>query len=277
MNDLGIEQACFLGLDLRARSAGFRPEWLSAAARLIVGFGERPAGMVCPFSVFAQPLDRRHVAIVQVAEQAGGRLGFHFLVLPRDAYQGFGGDPFALAERAPADWQARGDLPTLFWPAVPLPARTVDVVRRVLQRPEGPSLLGGTQALLDGGRLVFVRSDHGDHLIRDLWQLLPSSTRAEIWPASFAFGNALRFHALVVPRADGPAFATYLTEDQAAEYPEGRYELSLQLAAEEGDQAELDALFSRRSRMQTWRLGVILFCLCLVLMLVMNWLTGRPR
>src|SRR5262249_59550974 len=93
-----------------------------------------------------------------------------------------------------------------------------------------------------------------------------------LWPASFAFGNALGFHALVTPRAVGPEFAEYLNAEQAAEYPEGRYELSLQTAAEAGDQRELDALFNSRLRGAPWRLGLILLCLALVLLLLGRWL-----
>src|SRR6266851_3263185 len=151
MTSIPIEQAIYGAFDgggyrFVARSPGFREEWLAEAERLCTGFGERPAGVACPSAVFAQPLGRKHVAIIQVADQgiddAGrpGALGFHLLVLPRLAYRGFGGDPFALAERQPPSWHSRGDLPTLEWPAEPPPPRTVAEVRRVLQRSDGPNL-----------------------------------------------------------------------------------------------------------------------------------------
>src|SRR5262249_48794917 len=181
-----------------ARSPGFREEWISEAERICAGFGERPAGVACPAAVFAQPLGRHHVAIVQAADQgmddAGrpGALGFHFLVLSRDHYRAYGGDPFQLAERQPPPWHIRGDLPALAWPAESLPPRTVDQTRRVLKRPDGPNLLGGSQVLVDGGRVVFQRQQPDSALLRDLWQLLPTRTRTELWPATFAFGNALR-------------------------------------------------------------------------------------
>ncbi len=119
-------------------------------------------------------------------------------------------------------------------------------------------LLGGAQVLEDGGRLVFVRQGPDEKLVRDLWALLPYSTRTGLWPASFAFANTHGFHLLVVPRAEGPAFARYMPEEQAGDYPEGRYELALQHAVEDGDQAELDRLLSRRGRAQTFRLAVVL-------------------
>src|SRR5262249_37683008 len=128
--------------------------------------------------------------------------------------------------------------------------------------------LGGVQALVDGGRLVFERPAPATELLRSLWMLLPHSTRNQLWPASFAFGNALHFDVLVVPRAVGDDYEGYLTEEQTGDYPQGRYELGLQIAAEAGDQRELDALFARRSRAQTFRLGLVLLVGVIVLLLI---------
>src|SRR5205085_11732295 len=112
MSTVPIEQALYGsqaggGYRFLAKSAGFRDEWLAAAENLCTEFGERPAGSYCSAAVFAQPLDRRNVAIVQVADQGSddagrpGSLGFRLLVMPRTAYEGFGGDPFALADKLP--------------------------------------------------------------------------------------------------------------------------------------------------------------------------------
>jgi hypothetical protein len=153
----------------------------------------------------------------------------------------------------------------------------VEQVQTVLRQPDSPTLLGGAQALVDGGRLAFERPAPDTDLLRNLWALLPTTTRAELWPASFAFGNDLGFHVLVVPRAAGEALAEYLSEEQAAEYPEGRYELGLQVAAEDGDQRELDALFARRSASETRRLGLVLLAVLAVLLATMGWLRlARP-
>lgn len=287
MTDVPVEQALYgnqggNGYRFLARSPGFLDAWLAEAQRLCTGFGERPAGVGCPLTLFAQPFGKGHVAIVRAADQGSdeagrpGALAFHLLVLPREAYRGFGGDPFTLADRCPPCWEARGELPSLTWPAKPVPPRTVDEVRRVLQRPDGPNLLGGAQVLVDGGRLVFVRSAPDPDLLRGLWTLLPSSTRSERWPASFAFGNALGFHALAVPNADGAAFAPYTTEVQAGDYPEGRYELAVQTAAEAGDQRELDRLFARRSAAETMRLGLVLLAVAVVLAVLMSALNAVP-
>jgi hypothetical protein len=283
-----IEQALYAshkdgGYQLLARSGGFVDEWQPLAERLCSGFGERPAGAACPACLFAHPFGKRHVAVVQVADQGldgFGRPGgpaFRFLILARSDYAGLGGDPFLVADQFPAPWTSRGELPVLSWPPeLPL-SRTVEQVQSVLQRAdEGPNLLGGAQLLVDGGRLVFERPAPDTELMRGLWTLLPTSTRCELWPASFAFGNALGFHALVVPYAGEGEYADYVRGEQAGDYPEGRYELNLQIAAEAGDQAELDALLARRSRKETWRLGLMVLGACLVLALGGNLLLPPP-
>src|SRR5581483_8007314 len=141
-------------------------------------------------------------------------------------------------------------------------------VVRTVENSESPALLGGVQVLLDGGRLVFERPAPDPDLLRALWTLLPYSARATLWPASFAFSNALGFDALVVPRALGDDYEGYTTEEQAADYPQGRYELNLQIAAESGDQVELDHLLNRRSLGETKKLGVILLVLLSILVVL---------
>jgi hypothetical protein len=284
---IAIEQAMYLvqgngGYRLLARSPGFVDDWLPLAEQLCSGFGKRPAGVACPACLFAQPFGKRQVAVVQVADQGSdhaGRpagLGFRLLILAGSDYLKLGGDPFLIADRFPAPWTARGELPTLVGPAE-WPPRTVAQVQQILQRAEdGPNLLGGAQILVDGGRLAFERPAPDTELIRGLWALLPTSTRCELWPASFAFSNALGFDAIMTPDAGGEEFAGYIRGEQAGDYPEGRYELNLQIAAEAGDQRELDALLARRSRTETWRLGLILLILCAVLAGVSNWLVSPP-
>jgi hypothetical protein len=281
-----IEQAIYGGQDaggyrFLARSPGFRDDWLAAAQRLCTGFGERPAGVACPGALFARPLDG-HVAVVQVADQgrddAGrpGALAFRLLVLPWRLYADLGGDPLLVAEQFPPSWQARGDLPALEW-TTPVPPRTVEGLQKVLDVPSSPTLLGGVQVLLDGGRLVFERSGPDPQLVRSLWALLPTSTRTELWPATFAFSNAHGFDVVVVPRASGSDYERYVSEPQAGDYPEGRYELSLQTAIEAGDQAEIDALFARRSRSQTLRLALFLLVIFLVVPLLVMSLPGGKK
>jgi hypothetical protein len=303
MDDIQIEQALWLGTNgqfrLLGRSPGFLDEWLLDAQELCAAFGDRPAGVDCPPCIFAQPFGRRHVIVVQVADQpsqsnspaAGGssethdslptsgqnsNLGFHQMIFARKDYPALGGDPFALAERFSPKWEQRGDRPTLSTQPM-FRARTVEEVQQVLKSPDGPALLGGVQALIEGCRLVFQRPVPDTPMMKGLWTLLPASNRCELWPASFVFDNSLRFDAVVTSRPNRDAFDGYLTEDQAADYPQGRYELSLQTAAEAGDQAELNALFARRSRAQTWRLGWLLLAVMLVLLLVMSLVNAMAR
>jgi len=321
MTEIAVEQALASraagqGGECRilGRSSGFLDEWQGELERLAAGFGDRPNGLACPGAVFGQPFGKEHVAIVQIADQgkdeAGNplALGFHFLVIPREAYRQWG-DPFALADRVTPAWHARGSLPALSWAAEPLPPRTVEQVQEVLKRikahalPEdedippdwdqrdlaapdlalSPALLGGVQVLVDGGRLVFERPAPDAELLRGLWTLLPTSTRSELWPASFAFSNALEFDALVVPpavRADlaaTRAIVGYTTEDQACDYPQGGYELNLQIAAEAGNQPDLDRLFGRRNWGEAWRMGITLLVVFAILALALNFFQSPKR
>jgi hypothetical protein len=288
MADFPIQQAIFRREHeqpprLVGRSPGFTDDWLVDAERLILGFGDRSGGFTCPNAVFAFPLNDDHVAVVQVADQGPGpdgwlALGFRFLVIVQKDWQDYLGDPFLVSARLPADWQASGELTALSWPQEPLPRRTLADVQAVLMRvkahalpedqdpeaeiertvenSESPALLGGAQVLVDGGELVFVRPGPDNALVQGLWTLLPNSLRPQIFPATFAFGNTLGFDVVVVPRLGEEDWEGYTTEDQAADYPAGSYELALQVAAETNDQAELDRVFNRRTSKETLRLAV---------------------
>ncbi len=272
MDDGAIEQAIYGvrdagGPDCLARSPGFLDDWRPAAERLCLNFGDRPAGVACPACVFAQPFGDRRVAVVQAAglgEGGTGSLGFRLLILPAELYDRLEGDPFAIADPFPPNWLARGDLPSLEWTAGPTPARTVEEVQKVLNVPHSSTLLGGVQALLEGERLVFERPAPDPRLLRGLWALLPTGRRGGLWPASFAFGNARGFDVLIVPRADGPAFDGYLTEEQASDYPEGAYELRLQTVVEAGDQRRMDDLFAGRTRGRWIRIAFLLCALAIL-------------
>ncbi len=283
-----IEQAIYgtegpEGYHFLARSAGFRDSWLGHAQQICVGFGERPAGVACPLSVFALPFDSRHVAVVQVADQGHdfsgrpGALAFRLLLVPRYIYNLLGGDPFRIADHFPPLWQERGDLPVLEWPSPFVPVLpTVAELKQILDVPYSSTLLGGAQALVDGGHLVFERLQPELGLVRNLWALLPLSTRCTRWPSSFAFGNKHRFDVAVVPRASEVEFVDYVVEAAAGDYPEGRYELALQTAVEHDQQDDLTKLFFRRSSGQTlflacWLVGVFLFAA--LLSLAVKWST----
>jgi hypothetical protein len=214
------------------------------------------------------------VVVIQVADgslllspQEG--LAFRGLVISRRAYDLIG-DPFVIGASFPASWQSTGQLPALAWPEGDIPVRTLEDVRRVLKSQDGPVLLGAAQAVVDGARLVFERHDPASDLLAGLWMLLPSSTRSRLWPATFALNNALNFDVVVARAPVGDRYPGYMTEAQAAEYPEGAYERSLQIAAETGDEGELAALWARRSRAQTFRLGIFLLVAVVVLAFAMR-------
>ncbi len=275
-----IEQAIYgtegpAGYRFLARSPGFQDEWLAEAERLCMGFGERVPGSALSGCVFALPFADQCVAVVQAAElgqdDSGrpGALRFRLLILPVGLYQASGGDPFQIADAFPPPWQVSDSLPVLEWPGPFQPAeRTIEQVQKVLDVPNSATLLGGVQVLVDGGRLVFERTSPDPHLVRGLWALLPTSTRSELWPASFAFSNLHHFHVVVVPRAAGEEFEGYVQEEQAGDYPEGRYELALQIAVEHGRQNDLNELFARRSRAQMFRLALLLLAMFLLVPLI---------
>jgi hypothetical protein len=261
---INIEQAIFVRdrqcvAQERGASEGLASvvtDWRTEAASLCARFGEPSDGLSCPIAVFAQPVSWDCVAIVQVTYLPDGRLSFRMLFVPRRLYSDFIRDPFAISDRFPADWTAQGPLPTLAWPDEPPIRRTVAQLQKVLETGGSPTLLGAAQALVDGGRVVFERAAPAPQLIRDVWQLLPASVQGELWPATFAFSNDLRFDLLVVPKIEGIDLDRYVTEERAVDYPEGRYEFGLQYAIEHGDQAEVDRLLNRRSGKQFLRTAI---------------------
>jgi hypothetical protein len=60
----------------------------------------------------------------------------------------------------------------------------------------------------------------------------------------------------VLPTVPEGGLPGYLTEDQARDYPESRYERELQIAVEAGDQRTVDTLFARRTSSETLRLAI---------------------
>ena len=230
-----------------AQSAAVTPTLAEAALQAAARYG-RP-GVAALFVVDLSPAT---VAIVRTAGAPAP--GFHFLLVGRPLY-GLLGDPFEIADRYPPAWSARGELPDREWPAEPLPGRTVAQVSEAFHAGDMPWLLGGAQALLDGGRLVFEGDAPDEDRLRRLWKLLPDRSRADLRPATFAPSLELGFHAAVTP-AVAVVPVNHLTADQTRDYPEGRYELALQVAVESGDQVALDRLFARRTSADVLRLAL---------------------
>jgi len=318
MTEIPLEQILFRRdrgepPQLLARSPGFPDELIATLADILVAFGDRPAGTSCPGAIFAQPLGDKHVAVIHVRDTSAGPDGwaglrFQALALERNHYEGFGGDPFALARAVPGFWPVvdsplvETDPPRLDavrLPAKPLAVRDLDRVRAVLKRikahalpenanpaepppltvdnAESPMLLGGAQVLVDGGRLVFERAKPDASVIEALWTLLPHSLRPRIWPASFAFADELKFDVVVVPRLTNISLEGYTTEEQAGDYPQGSYELALQTAAESGNARDLEKVFQRRTSNDTLRLGFKLLVGLSLLVLAFRFWMPDPK
>ena len=260
------------GAKIVSRSAGVDFTLEEAVLSLAVRFGRRPIGVRCPAATFAQPVGSKHVAVVQVADRDEGgtepSLHFHALILSKTLYRELG-DPFAIAERFPLVTHVTSTLPTHVWPPQPLPPRTTHDVLAAMKAGDSSLLLGAAQAILDGARVAVKRDAPDPAFTRGLWQFLPDRMRGEVWPATFAFSNEIPFHAVVLPPGYDGKLVGYLSEEQTKDYPEGRYETRLQLAAETGDQAELERLFARKTSQDVLRLAVcmVLFAFAVALFL----------
>jgi hypothetical protein len=252
MIDLSIEQALIDGDAVRARSADFADDWLPPAIALCQGIGSPPSAAQLPEALFAKPLNRTSIAVVTVAWPR-----FRVLVLGRELHDLLH-DPFAIAERFPPDWNARGSLPSQVWPAEPLPKRTVAELEAILKHGDGPFLLGSAQALVDGGKIVVTSPEPANKVVRDLWALLPDSVRRAIWPTTFAFNNELDFEILTRPENPEGGLPGYLDEEQARDYPDSRYERYLQIAVEANDQPMLDKVLARKSTSDMIRLALMI-------------------
>jgi len=273
--DLRIQQAILFadarGVRVVARTEDFdAPE----AERIAVLFGQRPPGVACPTAHFACPFGRKHVAVVRVEDRPGPGtvLGFRFLVIARDLYRHLA-DPFAISDRFPPEWGATGSLSNLEWPADPLPERTLDQLDAVLKNGDTGLLLGATQALVDGNRVLIQRNAPDEAFARGLWQLLPDRSRVDLWPASFAFSDELRLHVAILPAQPAELSSPPpLTEDAARDYPQSSYELNLQIAIESGDRAAVRRLLARRTADEMIRLGLSVVAFALIVAVVFRFL-----
>jgi hypothetical protein len=267
--------------DLRwlGQTADLAEEMRAELERVCRDFGAAPAELA-EEALWVRPLTGewlvigRAVGLGGTGDRAAEVTGFHLIILRRADYFLADGDPFALASACPVVWEQRGTLPNRTFP-LPPPSRTMEQVRNVVRSPDGIMLLGAVQALVDGGRIAFVRPKPDAALLRALWTLLPTRARSEMFPATYAFNNSVHYHALAAPAEVTRTMSHhYLSEEQAANYPEGRYELFLHMAAETGDQESLDMLFARRSASEVRRMGWWVLGGLIVLMFAMGLAKG---
>lgn len=257
-----------------AQSPGFADEWPAEIERLVRAIGQPASPIVFDDAMFAQPFGKTHVAVVKF-RGLDATLQFRFLIVPKALYTNFIADPFLVIDRLPTQWHANSCSDSLTWANEPPPPRTALTLQQVLETGGSPTLLGGVQALLDGGRLIFTRAAPATQLVRDFWQLLPYASQAELWPATFAFSGDLEFHVRVVPSMTGISLDRLLTEEQALDYPHGRYELALQCAIEHNDEREIQRLLRRRTGRQTLRLAIFILVGAIVLAVAMGLLQPK--
>jgi hypothetical protein len=161
--------------------------------------------------------------------------------------------PFLIADRFPMESHS-GMLSDLEWPHTEgLPRRTIEFLDGILKKGHGPLLLGATQAVVDTETIALVATEPNELFVRDLWEMLPESIRRNTSFASYCFAERPEFQLCFVPKLPEP-LEGYLDEERVLDYPDSRYERSLQIAIEHGDQREVDRLFARRSTTETVQL-----------------------
>lgn len=240
-------------------SPGFDESLTADVERIAIEIGEPPAE-----SMTVTWLNRSWVAIVSTRGTSS-----RFLVLNRKLYEAIP-SPFAIVDRFPPEYVRGGPRPDLEWPPEPLPRRKAADLEAVLKHGDSPFLLGASQALVDSGRIALVRDLPDEKTIRDLWALLPDSIRRQTTFATFAGSTAFAPSIVVLRSLPEGGIAGYLTEDQARDYPESRYERELQVAIEHGDQKSLDKLLARRSSSETLRLALWMVALAFLFALTMK-------
>lgn len=257
--DLTISQALLLsdssGVRVVAKSDDFPFAWEEEAVRLVEAFGPRPDGVAVPAALAFLSFGKKHTTVVQYADQPGG-FGFRLMVLNRKLSDAIA-DPFAVADRFPPDWSARGSLPPLSWPPDSMPERAVEEIA-ALMAPDQPFYLGAIQSLLDGVRIAVPRPAPDDTVPRALWQLLPYRERSHLAFATFAFRPDERLNLAVLPTLPDPLPFGWVSEAKCGDHPPGVYEVALQLATEGRNQRQMDRLLHRRSSKDTLRLALIL-------------------
>jgi len=246
--DLTIQQLLLDGAVVRARSSNVPDEHEQALIDLH-GRWRHPGDEE---ALFARPLGKMHVII---GRGRHGRL--HLLIMGRELYNLLH-DPFAIADRYPVNYDARGSLPDLDWPPEPLPPRTVGALNVMTREGDGPFLFGAAQTLVDGSKVILVRPVPEPRMVRETWALLPDSVRRILNPATFAPDNDLEFDFAVLPVPPAASAPGVLSEDQVREYPECRYERELQLAIETGDQRLLEQKLARKTTSDMIRLALII-------------------
>ena len=245
-----IAQAVVGDGGLSARSDDFDEDWGRRSSGSSTAFG-LPAGVVRP----GVPVRR---AVRPAAR--GGRLGRG----PAVPIPGPAAAPCTTSSptHSPSPtgsrprWDDRGPLPTLEWPEEPLPRADGRPARRDLQARRRAVPARGVS---DAGGQRADRSCSGPSRIRSCAATCGTCSRTAPGDRRgrrrSPIPTTLGFGLVVLPAVPEGGLPGYLTEDQARDYPESRYERELQVAVEHGDQRTVDRLLARRSSAETLRLA----------------------
>ena len=260
-----------------ACSAEIEDTDLFAIEKILESLGDRPVGIACEHAVFVTALDAKRVIIGSMRDHPYWEnpaietrpLQMRGLIMTRKLY-GMLGDPFAIIARFPPNWQERGEALQQVWPNEGLPPRTIPKLQAILQAGDPPLLWGCTQAMVDGARVLITRSEPGNELIAGIWQLLPYAICEQRWFCTFSFAPSEMFDLVVVAdEIEIVPGSRWLHEQQVLDYPESRYEMSLQTAIESGDALSMEKLFIRRNREDVIKYALFLLLFMIVIVTVM--------
>ncbi len=209
----------------------------------------------------------QQVAIIRVVwPPVHSKQSFHFLIMQKSLFNAIL-NPFEIARKFPAPWHTSHRLETLHWQEEwTSPLRSAAKLQSILKNGNSPWLLGAAQALIEDGKMILYRHQPMNAPIEHLWELLPYSVQQHITFSSLCFKEDLDLNIMVLPvenanNTDHPETAAvpgYFSEEQILDFPDGRYEHSLQIAIQSGDQREIDLLFARRNSRQTLKMMILL-------------------
>lgn len=246
-----IEQVVLTDGRVVAQSLGVEEPWPHALEELVQTWAI-PSNTEIPACLLTMPGFTHKQLVVTLVGRS-----IRVLIMERDCYEVIP-DPFAIEERFPPTWDVRNPLPTLEWPDEPLPPRTTEQLNTILKEGDGPLLLGACQALVDSAKLLLNADEPQPTLLRSLWQLLPTSIQRQTTLATFAYTATLSCSLMVVPASIATQKHGYLSDEQARDYPESRYERNLQVAIEANDQRMLNQLLARKSSAEALRSAMIM-------------------
>lgn len=209
---------------------------------------------------FNADFGKNYLAVFQVQDRpiAGTdrkRRLFRCLLIGRNHYLQVG-QPQQLQSRFPLDWAAHGELPEEIESKHRFQKLSVEEAHEILHRGNVPMILGVVQALVDGSRIILQHEENVLDFIGTLWHFLPFSNRMELRYCSLTTSLNQRHHLVALQELPKPTPLGYINAEQASDYPEGRYERSLQIAIESRDQAEWERLLVRRSSVETLNLAL---------------------